>query len=415
MFHFAIPTPSPRLARKQRRSFYAGTGFWTGAVLMPLVFGLVMAGEAFTPAPQRAGHAPVTETPDSTATVMLSFVGDLMCHAPQLNNAKQADGSYDFNPSFKEITPYLSEADVTFANLETTFAGPKKAYGGYPAFNTPDAYLDALKNAGIDFLVTSNNHSMDTGEDGLLRTIEQVKQRGFAYTGTHESQADRDSVRVLNVKGITVAVLNYTYGTNGAYPAASRKWMLNVADSGLVRGDVLRARNMADLVLVFYHWGLENRQEPDAKQDSMFHWAADAGADLVIGAHPHVLQPVGYFKTAANARLDSGVVAWSLGNFLSNQYWRYTDAGVIFNISLEKNFTTGKISVAKTTYVPTWVYRSYDPSLKQHVVLPAAWCGREALPAWISTESKTKMCEAFDDTNARLTKYSTKPVVHTLK
>lgn len=346
---------------------------------------------------------------DSTITITMSFVGDLMCHVPQMTNAKKSDGTYDFNPSFKEIKPFLSAADITIGNIECTFAGSSRAYNGYPAFNCPDEFLDAIKNSGIDFLCTSNNHSMDTGEEGLLRTIKKVSEKGFGYTGTFVSQRDRDSIRILDIKGIKIVVLNYTYGTNGSYPSAKNKWMLNVADSALVRSDVLRARKMTvDLVLVFYHWGIENKQEPIAQQHAMFDWAADAGADLIIGAHPHVIEPIAFFKTAPSAKLDSGVVAWSLGNFISNQYWRYTDAGMILNLMIEKNNGTGKLSLKKTSFVPTWVYRSYDATLKQHVIVPANWCNKDSLPLWINTESKQKMCEAYDDSKKMLGKNSAK-------
>jgi poly-gamma-glutamate synthesis protein (capsule biosynthesis protein) len=131
----------------------------------------------------------------------------------------------------------------------------------------------------------------------------------------------------------------------------------------------------------------------------------------VIGAHPHVIEPVGYYKTAANAKLDTGVVAWSLGNFLSNQYWRYTDAGVILNITLKKNFTTGKISVEQTSFVPTMVCRSNDNSIRQHVIIPAKWCDLDTLPSWINTGYRTKLCEGLSDTKVMMGKYSPKPVM----
>ncbi len=385
-----------------RREFY-----WLSLFLFPAIIFLIFASDGFHPESRSVFATQVNQKKeiekDSLVNVSFSFIGDLMCHVPQMTNAKQADGTYDFNPSFKEITSFLSSADVTMGNLECTFAGKGRPYGGYPAFNSPDEYLAAIKNSGVDFLCTANNHSMDTGEEGLQRTLKKVRENNFASTGTFDSQRDRDSIRVIEIKGMKIAVLNYTYGTNGAYPSTKNKWMLNVADSALVHDDVLRARKMnSDIVLVFYHWGIENMRSPVAKQDTMFHWAADAGADLVIGSHPHVLEPVAYYKTAPNANLDSGLVAWSLGNFLSNQYWRYTDAGVILNVTIEKNVTTGKLKLQQTSFIPTWVYRSYDPSLVQHVVVPAIWCENDSLPQWIKTESKTKMCEAFSDTKLML-------------
>lgn len=352
---------------------------------------------------------------DSVSVITLGFAGDLMCHVPQMTAAKLPDGTYDFNPAFAEIKRVLSEPDIMVGNLELTMAGPKKPYAGYPAFNAPDEYISAVFNAGFDFLVTANNHSMDTGEEGLQRTLKKVRESGIGSTGTFDSQHDRDSIRILTRNGISVAYLNYTYGTNGAYPSAGKKWMLNVADSALVRKDVQRARALnPDLVVVVYHWGVEYTPDPVAKQDSMFHWAADYGADIVIGAHPHVIGPINFFKTQCNASLDSGVVAWSLGNFVSNQHDHYTDAGLIFKITVEKNNITGKKSLKKTEYVPTWVYRGYDPSNKSYVVVPATWCSTDSLPQWMNTESKSKMCEAFSDTQRMMARRTSKVVLDTI-
>ncbi len=405
---------SRKFVWQKKQLHFSSEFFWITGVLFPVIFVLILVSDSFIGKKTEndsTSFSSLINSPekDSVVNITMSFVGDLMCHVPQMTNAKKADGTYDFNPSFKEIAPFLSAADVTIGNLECTFAGTGRPYGGYPAFNSPDAYLTAIKNSGIDFLCMANNHTMDTGEEGLQRSLEKVRENNFGSTGTFDSQHDRDSIRVINIKGIKVAVLNYTYGTNGAYPSAKNKWMLNVADSALVHDDVVHARaTNADLVLVFYHWGIENKADPVAKQDSMFHWAADAGADLVIGSHPHVIEPVAFFKTATNAKLDSGIVVWSLGNFLSNQYWRYTDAGVILTLSLQKNITTGKISLEQTGYFPTWVYRSYNPALVQHVVLPANWCANDSLPSWIDAESKRRMCEAESDTKKMMEKNSSK-------
>ena len=266
--------------------------------------------------------------PDSLSEITINLVGDLMCHLPQTNNAKLPNGEYDFNPSFEYIKPYLQDADITIGNLETTFAGTSQPYAGYPAFNSPDVYCKAIKEAGFDFLVTANNHSMDTREDGLLRTIDVIKKNGLGYAGTYLNQRDHDSIRILNIKGIKLGILNYTYGTNGSYPHTDHKYMLNVIDSaGITSAVKLAKQNGADVVLVFYHMGLENITEPTQAQKDAVRFALDAGATLVIGAHPHVVGPT---KTLYSSAInDTAFVAYSLGNFLSNQYWRYTDAGVI--------------------------------------------------------------------------------------
>lgn len=412
---FATPFKFRAMAETAKKSLISKIIPYFGGVLLLGLIGVIAFTDFRPGRTAEAATAPVLPPVDSVSTITVGFVGDLMCHVPQMNAAKLPDGSYDFTPAFREVKDALSAPDIMIGNLELTCAGPTRPYQGYPAFNAPDQYITALLNSGFDFLVTSNNHSMDTGEDGLLRTLSKVRESGMGSTGTHDSQRDRDSVRVLMKNGISIAILNYTYGTNGAYPSAAHKYMLNVADSALVRTDIQRARALnPDIVCVIYHWGIENIAEPTAKQDSMFHWAADHGADLVIGAHPHVVGPVDYFKTQKNASLDSGVVAWSLGNFVSNQYWRYTDAGLIFNVTIEKNHTTGKKTLKQTEYIPTWVYRGYDPSEKRYFVVPATWCG-DSLPAWMNAESQRRMCEAFGDTKGMMGKYTQKAVLRSTK
>ncbi|MCF8423019.1 MAG: CapA family protein, partial [Bacteroidia bacterium] len=246
---------------------------------------------------------------DSISEISINLVGDLMCHLPQTNNAKLSNGEFNFNPSFEYIKPYLEDADITIGNLETTFAGTAQPYAGYPAFNSPDSYCTALKNAGFDFLVTANNHSMDTREAGLLRTIEVIKQHNLGYAGTYLNQRDHDSIRILNIKGIKLSILNYTYGTNGAYPISDHKYMLNVIDSaGIVSAVKLAKTQGADVVLVYFHMGLENITEPTKAQNDAVRFALDAGATLVIGAHPHVIGPTK--KIYSQAINDTAFVAF---------------------------------------------------------------------------------------------------------
>jgi poly-gamma-glutamate capsule biosynthesis protein CapA/YwtB (metallophosphatase superfamily) len=343
--------------------------------------------------------------PDSVVEVTINLVGDLMCHMPQCNNSKCATG-YDFNPSFEFVKDYLADADVTIGNLELTCAGTRLPLSGYPNFNAPDEYIPALKQTGFDFLVTSNNHSMDTGEEGLLRTIDQIKANGIGYTGTFNSQKDHDSVRTLDIKGLKVAILNYTYGTNGAYPAAERKYMLNVIDSAEITNEVKKALELKpDFVLVFYHYGVEYAAEPIPSQRKAVKWARDAGANLVIGGHPHVVGPCQWF-IPDQQHPDTSFVAYSLGNFFSNQNKRYTDAGVVLTLHLQKNFTSGKPRISSAEFLPTWVYRGEKMERKKHVIFPAAlYSQKEKLPAYLDSALVKKMKEAFEDTRLIINKY----------
>ena len=343
---------------------------------------------------------------DSIGSITISAVGDLMCHITQYTYAKTDDGKYDFNPSFAEVKNFLSEADFAIGNLETTTAGAALGYSGYPNFNSPDEYAEALKNAGFDLLVTSNNHSMDMGEKGLLRTIEVIKKNNLSYTGTYISQRDRDSLRVYSLKGIKLALLNYTYGTNGILPSAGKEWMLNIIDTALIEKDILLARRKgAEIVLVFFHYGSEYATEPSEAQKFIVNKTIHCGADIILGAHTHVLQPMEFFKTK-KAKLDKGFIAWSLGNFISNQKDRYCDAGAILSISLTKNFTKDSIWISEASYIPTWVYRGTNPVKKKHIIFPSEYCLKDSLPAFIDDASKTLMKRAYEDACGIITKRS---------
>lgn len=334
---------------------------------------------------------------DTFANITISIVGDLMSHQSQINNAKVDDTTYNYKPSFAVIKPYLSAADFTIANLETTFAGPDRDYAGYPGFNTPDAFAEAIKYAGIDMVVTANNHSTDTQDKGLLRTLVVLDKYALAHTGTFRTQEDKDSIRVYNLNDIKLAVLNYTYGVNGSLP--SQPYMLNLIDTALIRKDINTARAQgSDIVLVYYHYGQENVVEPTYAQKRQVNFAIEAGADIIIGAHSHVLSPMEYYKANSSAKVDSGFVAWGLGNFISNQYWRYTDAGVILDIEIEKNKLTDSVYIATASYMPTWVYRARSPLFKHHVVLPAQWSELDSLPDYLSPDQIALMKQALEDT-----------------
>lgn len=352
---------------------------------------------------------------DSITVITLNIVGDLMCHMPQANNAKTALG-YDFDPSFAFIKDYLADADATIGNLELTTAGTRTPYSGYPAFNAPDEYITSLKNNGFDFLVTSNNHSMDTGEEGLLRTIEQVNKNNLGYTGTFNSQKDHDSIRILDIKGIKIAVLNYTYGTNGAYPAANHKYMLNIIDSLEISNEIKRAILLKpDFVLVFYHYGIEYAAEPIESQRKIVEWARKAGAKIIIGCHPHVVGPCKLLSPDSD-HPDTTFVAWSMGNFFSNQNKRYCDAGVILTLHLQKNNRTKTVNFSTIEFLPTWVYRGQSLEKKQHVIFPAEYSSyQEKIPSFLDASLVNKMKEAFNDTKLIINKYGSNASLKKLK
>lgn len=344
--------------------------------------------------------------PDSIVTITVSFVGDLMCHSTQFNYAKVENDSFDFRPVYREIKNFLSSADFTIGNLETVAAGRSADYSGYPFFNTPDDFIVALKHAGFDLLVTANNHSLDKGEKGVLRTIEQITLNELQYAGTYNSESDRDSIRVLNLNGIKIAILSYTYGTNGIPKPKGKDYIVNLIDFGLVESDINSARNRAEIIIIYYHFGEEYERLPNQNQKDIVEKTINFGADIIIGSHPHVIQPVEYFKTSG-AKLDTGFVAYSLGNFISNQRWRYSDAGLVLNINLTKNFTTDSIFISDVNYFPTWVFRGNTEAVREFIILPSQKYD-DTTYYYLSHADRKQMKEAFDDTRSIITEYSKK-------
>ena len=333
---------------------------------------------------------------DSTIVIRISAVGDLMCHSVQIRNAQVGVDTFDFKKAYRKVEKYFNESDFLIGNLETVLAGKEKKFTGYPLFNSPDDFAVALKQVGFDLLVTSNNHSLDRGEFGVHRTIDQLIANDLIYIGTHKSRSDRDSIRIVNINGIRIAFLAYTFGTNGIPIPKGKDFLVNLIDKKKIERDIKSARNVGtDLVLIYYHFGDEYKREPSSYQKNIVQFSIDNGADIIIGSHPHVIQPIKYFNTK-NAKLDSGLVAFSLGNFISNQQWRYSDAGIILNIDLEKNIFTNDIRIKNFHITPTWVFRGKTDKGVEHLILSESTDYKNILK--LTTEEKRRKIEAFEDT-----------------
>ena len=356
----------------------------------------------------RAQHIPLQllEHRDSLSTLNITVVGDLMCHSVQFNYARVEADSFDFSGVFREVKKYLSASDFTIGNLETVLAGKSKKYSGYPFFNTPDAFLEAIKDAGFDLLVTANNHALDQGEKGILRTIKKINEIGINHTGTFESQRDRDSIRIFNLKNIKLAILAYSFSTNDVPIPKGKNYLINMIDFDLIKSDIRKARKEgAEIVLVHFHYGDEYKREPVAYQKKVVNKTIESGADIIVGGHPHVIQPIDYFKTDS-AKIDTGFVAYSMGNFISNQRWRYSDAGLILNIRLVKNRNTDSVYIKNVSYIPTWVFKGTIAGKKEYVILPATISPKDSVLNYLTKSDKKEMKQAFDDTHYILTKYN---------
>lgn len=335
---------------------------------------------------------------DSLVTIKLSFVGDIMCHSPQIDFARINPDSFDFKPSFGVVKKYFDESDLVFGNFETVTAGRKERYTGYPLFNSPDELIEALKYAGFDVLFTSNNHSLDRGIKGVERTIDIIKQNNLIPVGTFITKNERDSALIIEKNGIRIGLLAYTYGLNGNLLPKIKSFAVNLIDTVLIRRDIENLQNVKpDLILVYYHFGEEYSQKPSKYQRDIVEKTILYGADLIIGSHPHVIQPIEHFHSSKN-RIGKGVIAYSLGNFISNQRWRYSDAGVILNIQISKNIFNDSLWIDDTSIIPTWVYKGVLGEKKEFVILPADTSRFEIIPKYLKENELFLMNQSFYDT-----------------
>jgi len=341
---------------------------------------------------------------DSLCSATICFVGDLMCHSTQFNYAKVSADSFDFTGVYREVRQYLSDPDLTIGNLETVIAGEEKGYSGYPYFNAPDDFVFAMKDAGFDLLITANNHALDQGWEGVKRTIEVIDDNKIHRTGTYLSQDDRDSIRIFQINTIKIAILPYSENTNGNPIPKGKDFVINLIDEELIREDINKAREKnVDVVVVHLHYGPEYNREPSDYQKDIVQKIIEMGADIIIGGHPHVIQPTEFFKTN-NTKLESGFVAYSMGNFISNQRWRYSDAGLILNIQIEKNIFTDSVYINNVSYIPTWVYKGETKRGREYIILPSQIDYEDSIYNYLSDYDKKLMLEAFDDTKEIVTK-----------
>ncbi|MFN3695424.1 MAG: CapA family protein, partial [Ignavibacterium sp.] len=266
--------------------------------------------------------------------------------------------------------------------------------------------VTALAMSGFDFLCFANNHTLDQRENGVLSTIESLKQNNIGYTGAFSSDEDKDSIRIFNINGINIALLAYSYGTNGSLIPKGKNYLINLIDFDLIQKDISNSRERgAEIVLVNYHFGNEYQRYPSEYQKEIVKKTIEFGADLITASHPHVIQPIDFFKTN-NATLDTGVVAYSLGNFISNQRKRYTDAGVILYLNLEKNIAKNQIRLTSVEYLPTWVFKGKTERGNEYLILPINQGINFSVVPFLTEEDQAKINQAKSDTYEILTFYS---------
>lgn len=341
---------------------------------------------------------PETEPPEPehvVSTAQIAVTGDILMHMPVINTGLQSDGSYNFDSIFPYLTSYASAADYAIANLETTLCGTDMGYkySGYPAFNCPDEIVDALKNAGFDMLLTANNHCYDTSEYGFLRTVRTIRAKGLQVLGTRET-LDEPKYTVQEIGGIKIGMVNYTYQGLPDNPVAGKVYMnkntLSDTCAPLVNSFIpsqldpfyLEVRQCledmkadgAEATVMFIHWGTEYQTTPSGEQQQIAQQLCDLGFDVIVGGHPHVIQPV----ELLTSRLDPDhktVCLYSTGNAVSNQRIAemdlktgHTEDALLFSMTFSK-YSDGTVYLEDVDVLPCWVDLRTEPQT-QYPIIP---------------------------------------------
>ena len=294
---------------------------------------------------------------NSSSSLTLAAIGDILIHDRVYEKAVEGD-HYNFKPMLASVQKQLQNADITFANQETVIGGTSIGLSTYPAFNSPTEVGDALKASGVDIVSMANNHTLDRGEKAIQNAIKHWNKIDMLYTGSYSSTEDHSKIRTIERNGITVGFLAYTYGTNGLRPPVGKSFLVNYIDKKVISTDIKAAKKLADVVVVSVHFGTEYERYPNNDQLSLTSYIAESGADLILGHHPHVLQPLEWIETKDKRKV---LVAYSLGNFLSGQRGDYKDIGGILKLKIVKEQFRGNSTIAITSpsFTPTFVDQNY--------------------------------------------------------
>ncbi len=311
------------------------------------------------------GEMPTAQTTSETTTepsttalskVTLVAVGDNLIHNTLIDAGEQENGSRDYTSFYENIKSDISAADIAVINQETMLGGSSFAYAGYPCFNTPWEVGDAAIDAGFDIFTCATNHSLDVGYAGIEQECKYFDSHPeVTHVGTNDSEEDYNSVVYYEKNGIKFAILNYTYGTNGISIPESKPWCVNMMDKEKITADVNAAKQNSDVVIVFPHWGTENSTSVSDYQREYIKLFSELGVDIVIGTHPHVLQPVEWVENEQTGK--KMLVYYSLGNFISHQTSLNQLCGGMAQITVEKRGEEISITSAKLTPVVCW-YKS---------------------------------------------------------
>ena len=307
--------------------------------------------------------------PDVTFT--LTAIGDIMCHNTQYWDAYQKEtDTYDFSYVFENVKDYIAAGDVSIANIETSFAGKERGYSNYPVFNSPDELARDVKATGLDIITTAGNHCLDMGYSGLSRTIDVLKNNEIEQLGTYKSQEERDTIFIKDVKGVKIAFIDYTYGTNGIPVPSGKEYCVNLIDKDLIKKDIEAAKSQnVDMIVACMHWGDEYKTKANKEQEDLADFLFKNGVNVIIGNHPHVLEQMEKRTvTLEDGTTQDGFVIFACGNFICDQNAENTRNSIILNLDITRH-SDGKVTVDKANYIPIYMYKGAPGKLRRMKVL----------------------------------------------
>lgn len=316
---------------------------------------------------QQTTEEPTTEEPTTEpfvpVEINIKMIGDILMHEGVTNSGLLEDGTYNYDHIFANVKDEIQSADIAIVNQEVMLGGKELGLSGYPCFNGPFEMGDALVNAGFNVVLHGTNHALDKGATGIdnCLTYWKTNHPDIAVLGVAQTQEESESIYVYEQDGIKIAILNYTYGTNGIALPTGREYMVNMLDADRIVSDLKRANEMADFVIVCPHWGPEYKHEPWNEPGSIYDevgWAqlmADNGADLIIAAHPHVIQPVEWIE---GANENKTLCYYSLGNFVSNQDKAPRMIGAMADITIS-NTENGNVYIKDYGVIPLVTHKVF--------------------------------------------------------
>lgn len=298
---------------------------------------------------------------NSEYKLSLIMVGDALIHSAVYNDAYIGGDRYDFTKMFEHIEPYVRGYDLAFYNQETIIGGKDLGLSTYPRFNSPEEIGDALVNIGFNMVSLANNHTLDKGEKAIIHSLDYWNTKNVLYSGCNYSFEERENIKIYTINNINIAFLAYTTHTNGLRVPQGKDYLVNIYDEQKVKGDIEEVRDKADVIIVSMHWGEEYIHTPNKEQKNIAAYLADLGVDIIIGHHPHVIQPIEY--------IDDTLVIYSLGNFISAQVGLEKLIGAMVSVEIKKINYKGHSSI-NIEHLDTELLYTYYKNYKNFKVIP---------------------------------------------